>query len=150
MNTFDITALQTAVDNVWNPAKFMVEDSYSGKRLDFNSATDTAILNRLSDPTSTSPGCTAPLFAGDSWIPSTAASSAIACKGFTNSATNTQCSVTANMQGGTGGCSGCMDAQDLFKNLAGSISSDLSTRYPSCGTWITQLTSVNTQFYSKK
>lgn len=148
MNNFDITALQGAVDNLWNPAKFMVEDSYSGKRLDFNSATDTAILNRLSDPTNTSPGCTDTLFASDSWIPSTAASSTIACKGFTTSATFTQCT-SANMQSGGGGCSGCMDAQNLFKNL-GTIAADLAARYPACGAWVGQLTSVNTQFYSIK
>lgn len=149
MNAFDITAIHAAVDSIWNPAKLMVEDSYSGKRLDFNSATDTAILNRISDPTNTSPGCTDSLFASDSWIPSTAASSTIACKGFTNSATNTQCN-SGTMQSGLSGCSGCMDAQNLFKNLAGTISSDLAARYPTCGSWITQLQSVNTQFYSKK
>lgn len=135
MNNFDISAIQAAVDSVWNPAKLMVEDSYSGKRLDFNSATDTAILNRISDPTANS-GCTSPLFASDSWIPSTSPSSTISCKGFSTSATSTQCS-SANMQAGSGGCSGCMDAQDLFKNVA-TIATDLPARYPApgCSSWL--------------
>lgn len=146
MNNFDITTLQAGVDSIWNPAKFMVEDSYSGKRLDFNSPLDVTILNRLSDHTT---GCGDPLFATDSWIPSTAASSAITCKGFTNPATNAQCT-TVTMRNAASGCSGCMDAQNLFKNLAGTIAADLAVRYPNCGTWIGELTNVNTKFYSLK
>ena len=145
MNNFDITALQAGIDSIWNPAKLMVEDSYSGKRLDFNSPSDVAILNRLSDPTSTNPGCTDAPFASDSWVPSTAASSAITCKGFTNVATCT----SATIQTPGGGCSRCMDAQNLFKTIT-TLASDLSTRYPNCGTWRNQLTSVNTRFYSLK
>lgn len=98
MNTFDTTQINSAIDNIWNPAKSMVEDTYSGKRLDFSSSIDVDILNRISDPTNTNPGCTASLFASDSWIPSTSPSSTISCKGgFANLATGTQCATQTDV-----------------------------------------------------
>lgn len=150
MNIFDTAAIETAIDGVWNPAKAMIEDTYAGKRLDFNSQVDVDALNRISDPTSSSPGCAATRFASDSWIPSTLASSTIACKGgFTNSATDTQCN-SANLQGAINNCYGCMDAMSIYRANSATIATDLPLRYPGCASWINQLNSINTNFFALK
>ena len=44
VNNFDAAAINAQVDSFWNPAKNLIDDYYTGKRLDFASAPDQAIL----------------------------------------------------------------------------------------------------------
>ena len=44
VNTFDAVALNTEIDNLWNPIKDLITDYSTGKNLDFTSPSDKAIL----------------------------------------------------------------------------------------------------------
>jgi hypothetical protein len=44
LNSFDAVAINTQVDNAWNPVANLINNYYSGKVLDFNSPSDQAIL----------------------------------------------------------------------------------------------------------
>lgn len=118
VNGFDAAAINAQVDNAWLPAYNLINDYYSGKRLDFTSASDQAILERISNKNNY--GCTSPLFATDSWVP-TINSGTISCKVTTSSADNTLCA-SANLRAGTGGCAGCLDAHKILNVFAGAIS----------------------------
>jgi hypothetical protein len=94
------------------------------------------------------------MFASDSWIPTAQSSAAISCKAASgNMATTTQCTA-ANFASGAGGCSGCMDSQDIITTyvIASTFITDIQTRYPgaSCGPFINDLTNTFNNYYSKK
>jgi hypothetical protein len=44
LNSFDATAINTQVDNAWNPVPTLLTNYFSGKLLDFTSSSDQAIL----------------------------------------------------------------------------------------------------------
>ncbi len=44
LNSFDATAINTQVDNAWNPVPTLLTNYFSGKLLDFTSTSDQAIL----------------------------------------------------------------------------------------------------------
>ena len=94
------------------------------------------------------------MFASDSWIPTAQSSAAISCKAASgNMATTTQCTV-ANFASGAGGCSGCMDSQDIITTyvIASTFITDIQTRYPgaSCGPFINDLTNTFNNYYNIK
>lgn len=118
VNAFDSVAINQQVDALWTPVTTLLNDYYYGIRLDFTSASDQAILERISNKNNY--GCTSPLFASDSWVPSIRAGATVSCKTRTTSADNTQCN-SANLRAGSGGCAGCLDAHQILKVFAGGI-----------------------------
>ena len=76
--------------------------------------------------------CTNAGFMADSWIPAISQSPTyIACQiSGGNEATSTQCN-TANLQGRTGNCLGCMDITNIFAShtAKADVLTDLTARY---------------------
>lgn len=156
LNSFDSVAINSNVDTAWGITKDLITDYYAGKTLDFSSASDQAVLERLSDRTNY--GCTAPNFATDSWIPTTMSSPTITCKTPGHSAVATSCPAVIDWTGGSAGgtmnCYGCMDAQQLLAiyGAAAFFVGNFQARYNNgdCMTFITDFQNTNANYYAIK
>ena len=64
----------------------------------------------------------------------------------------TTCANPADWTGGTNGCAGCMDSQQLLQAISGSFVTNLQARYNSgdCMPFITDIQNAYTNYYSIK
>jgi len=154
VGNFDATALNSQVDSLWNPTYNLVMDYYSGKVLDFTSATDEAILRRIAVPSSYT--CTELNTNSDSWIPTTQSGAAIPCASSgSNIPTATQCfTPTSAPNPFSTSASPCLNCMNTPLILAGMTSNamTLNQRYTNanCATFMTDLTNTATRYYAIK
>lgn len=144
MNTFDATVVNSQVDQIWDPVKQLVMGSATGQLLDFNSPSDAAILEKLSDKNNYV--CSAASFATDSWVPSVQTPNTVSCK-ISGGAPITSCT-SGNFQAGT--CTGCMDSLAILMANSATLGADLAVRYPGCTSFISDLVYTMNNFHGRK
>jgi hypothetical protein len=156
LQAFDVSLLQTGVSTALTTLSTFIDQYYYTDLFDFT-ATATAHDKNFMIKISTAsnyPGCAINAFNQDSWVPSIRQTD-IPCQVSTSTASSTQCTSSADIQGGRNtstSCFGCIDSMKVLLNTV-TQSADINARYGTagdCGLWAADMNNLWTNYYNPK